>query len=86
MQPIKLIRERTLNRAWTPKGKVWFQKNDDSWNETKDFEHTLKHAEATVGAGEHNDEQHMKVKGYTFTGRGYRKDDDEASQVVSTEY
>ena len=30
MQPIKLQRERILNRVWTPKGKVWFQKNDDT--------------------------------------------------------
>ena len=33
MQPIKLKNEKTLSRAWTPKGKVWFQKNDDTYSE-----------------------------------------------------
>jgi len=35
MQPIKLQRERKLNRAWNPKGKVWFQKNVDYRDNTE---------------------------------------------------
>lgn len=30
VQPIKLKNEKVLKGAWTPKGKVWYQKNDDS--------------------------------------------------------
>ena len=29
MQPIKLKNMKSMNRAWTPKQPVWFQKNKD---------------------------------------------------------
>jgi len=70
MKPIKKIKSSGM---WKPKGRVWFQKNDDSgkdWDEAKDFEHTLKHAEETVGG-----DKHIKVEGYIYNPKkgGYRK-------------
>ena len=51
MQPIKLQRERKLSGAWTPKGKVWFQKNDDSkrWDNASENEEKFERLETSKG-------------------------------------
>ena len=51
VQPIKLQRMKKMNNLYSPKGKVWFQKNDDSkrWDNASENEEKFERLETSKG-------------------------------------
>ena len=78
MKPIKLQRMKRTN-CWSPKGKVWFQKNDDNRLGAR----LHREAQEEFNKGNYEEANFKKQRSNWMLGHSK---DDEASQVVSTEY